>query len=218
MSLPVPATTGPTSVLAALPRLLAGLTLCGVGVAMMVAADLGLGPWDVLHQGLAVRTGIPIGIATIATGAVVLMLWLPLRERPGLGTLINVAAVGLVIDATLRVLATPPDLWQRALLLAGSVPLFAVGSGLYLGAGLGSGPRDGIMTGLARRGLPVGIARAGIEITALVAGWSLGGTVGVGTVYFALGIGPMVHVLLPRMRAPWYPPGSQPRVLGGAAG
>jgi uncharacterized membrane protein YczE len=218
MTRPIPSTTGPTSILIALPRLLAGLTLCGIGVAMMVVSDLGLGPWDVLHEGLAARLGIPIGVATIATGVVVLMLWLPLRERPGLGTLLNVTIVGLVLDTTLRVLATPPELWQRTLLLVLAVPLFAIGSGLYLGAGLGSGPRDGIMTGLARRGTPIGVARAGIEITALLAGWSLGGTVGIGTIYFALGIGPMVHLLLPRLRAPWYPAGSQPRVLGGAAG
>lgn len=185
-----------------LPRLLLGLVLCGWGIAVMVAAGLGLGPWDVLHQGLSGLTGIPIGTMGILVGLVVLGLWLPLRERPGLGTVLNVIVIGVVIDLTLLVLTTPAALWLRwSMMLMGPV-LFAVGSGLYIGTGLGAGPRDGVMTGLARLGIPVGLARAGIELTVLIAGWALGGTVGAGTLAFALGIGPLVHICLPRLSLP----------------
>jgi uncharacterized membrane protein YczE len=181
---------------ARLPRLLLGLVLCGTGIASMVAAELGLGPWDVLHQGVSGLTGIPIGTVGILVGALVLLLWIPLHERPGLGTVLNVVVIGIVIDVTLLWLTTPASLAGRtALMLAGPV-LFAVGSGLYIGAGLGPGPRDGVMTGLARRGWPVGVARGAIEVTVLVLGWLLGGTVGVGTLVFAFGIGPLVHVAL----------------------
>ncbi len=185
-----------------LPRLLCGLVLCGWGIAAMVAADLGLGPWDVLHQGLSRLTGIPIGTVGILVGLVVLGLWFPLHERPGVGTVINVVVIGVVIDLTLLVLATPGELWVRWLMMLSGPVLFAVGSGFYIGAGLGPGPRDGVMTGLARRGVPVGVARAGIEVSVLVAGWLLGGTVGAGTVAFALGIGPLVHLFLPRLSLP----------------
>lgn len=182
-----------------LPRLLLGLMLCGWGIAAMVAADLGLGPWDVLHQGLSRRSGIPIGTTGILVGLLVLGLWAPLRERPGLGTVLNVVVIGVVIDLTLLVLATPAALWLRWVMMLSGPVLFAIGSGFYIGAGLGPGPRDGVMTGLARLGIPVGLARAAIELTVLVAGWLLGGTVGAGTVAFALGIGPLVHLFLPRL-------------------
>lgn len=185
-----------------LPRLLLGLVLCGLGIASMVAGDLGLGPWDVLHQGVSHRTGIPIGAVNILVGLAVLTLWLPLRERPGLGTLLNAVVIGVVIDAALLVLSTPDPLLARvAMTLAGPV-LFGVGSGFYIGVGLGPGPRDGVMTGLARRGHRVGSVRAGIELTVLLVGWLLGGTVGLGTVAFALGIGPIVHVSLARLSLP----------------
>lgn len=184
------------------PRLVVGLVLCGCGIASMVAADLGLGPWDVLHQGLSRLSGIPIGMVGILVGMVVLGLWFPLRERPGLGTVLNVVVIGVVIDLVLLVLTTPASLLLRwVMMLAGPV-LFAVGSGFYIGAGLGPGPRDGVMTGMARRGVPVGVARFLIEITVLLGGWLLGGTVGAGTVAFAFGIGPLVHVLLPRLQLP----------------
>lgn len=195
-----------------LPRLLLGLVLCGLGIATMVAAELGLGPWDVLHQGLSKMTGIPIGTVGIAVGVLVLVGWLPLRERPGIGTVLNVLLIGVVIDVTLLWLQTPEPVWQRwAYMLAGPV-LFGVGSGFYLGTGLGSGPRDGIMTGLARRGLPVGVVRAAIEVGVLVLGWVLGGTVGIGTVVFALTIGPIVHVALPRLRMVEAPPATPPGI------
>jgi len=215
MSTAIPPVTGPTSVLQVMPRLLTGLALCGIAIAMLIRADLGLGPWDVLHQGLSVTTGISIGLASILVGFVVLLLWFPLRERPGLGTITNIVMIGLVIDATLALTATPTALWLRWVLLIASTPLFAIGVGLYIGAGVGSGPRDGVMTGLNRRGAPIAVARAAIELTALWLGWALGGTVGVGTVYFALASGPMMQLVLPRLRAPWYPPGAHPRVLGG---
>jgi uncharacterized membrane protein YczE len=182
-----------------LPRLIAGLVLCGAGIAAMVAADLGLGPWDVLHQGLSTRTGIPIGTVLILVGVAVMLLWIPLRERPGLGTVLNALLIGLVVDLTLLWLSTPTLIWGRWALMLGGTVLFGVGSGLYIGAGLGAGPRDGVMTGLARRGWPVGVVRTGIELSVLVGGWLLGGTVGIGTLVFAFGIGPLVHACLPRL-------------------
>lgn len=180
-----------------LPQLLLGLVLCGLGIASMVAGDLGLGPWDVLHQGISQHTGIPIGTVNIIVGLGVLAAWLPLRERPGLGTVLNVLVIGTVIDLTLLVLSTPDSLALRgAMMLAGPL-LFGVGSGFYIGAGLGPGPRDGLMTGIARRrGWPVGAVRVGLELSVLTAGWLLGGTAGLGTVVFALGIGPVVQVSL----------------------
>ncbi len=197
-----------------MPRLLSGLTLCGVAIAMLIRSDLGLGPWDVLHQGLAVTTGISIGFVTILVGFAVLLLWFPLRERPGVGTITNVVTIGLVIDATLAVTAAPSATWMRWALLVLSTPLFSVGVALYIGAGVGSGPRDGVMTGLNRLGIPIAVARTAIELAALWLGWALGGTVGVGTIYFALASGPMMQFALPRLRAPWFPPGAHPRVLG----
>lgn len=197
-----------------LPRLLVGLVLCGLGIAGMVAADLGLGPWDVLHQGLSRRTGIPIGTMGILVGVLVLAAWIPLRERPGLGTVLNVLIIGVVIDLTLLVLATPAGLPGRVALLIVGILLFGVGSGFYIGAGLGAGPRDGVMTGLARRGWPVGVARAAIEVTVLTAGWMLGGTVGVGTVLFAAGIGPLVQLALALLTIGHRPDGGQLRPEG----
>ena len=130
----------------------------------MVRADLGLGPWDVLHQGVAERTGISIGVVTILTGMVVLLLWIPIRERPGLGTLLNVLLIGVVVDVTLAVVDTPDAMWQRVALLVVGVYVFGPGSGWYIGAGLGPGPRDGLMTGIARRGHSVRVVRTGIEL------------------------------------------------------
>ena len=185
-------------------RLLTGLGLCGTGIALLVRSELGLGPWDVLHQGLAVRTGQPIGRMIVLVGAVVLLGWLPLRQRPGVGTVANVLVIAVTVDAVLAVVATPDALAVRVAYAAASVPLMGVGSGLYLGVDLGPGPRDGIMTGLAARGVPVGLARTGIELSALAAGWLLGGTVGVGTVWFALGVGPTIALVLPPLRADWH--------------
>lgn len=182
-----------------LPRLLVGLVLFGIGIASMVRADLGLSPWDVLHQGVARRTALTIGAVSIITSFAVLGLWVPLRERAGIGTLLNAVVIGLVVDLTLLLVPPIAALAPRLALLAAGPVLVGLGSGLYLGVGLGSGPRDGLMTGLARRGWHVGRVRAGIEITVLLAGWALGGTVGLGTVVFTLSIGPLVHVFLSRL-------------------
>jgi len=182
------------------PRLLLGLTLFGLGIAMMVVANLGLSPWEVFHQGISRRTGIPLGTVGIITGVLVLLLWIPLKERPGVGTIANVFLIGIVIDLTLLVFPNDIEtLWIRWVLMLGGTVVIAIGSGLYIGVGLGPGPRDGLMTGIARRGIPIGLARGGIEVTVLVAGWLLGGTVGFGTLVFAFGIGPLVGVFLPRM-------------------
>ena len=182
-----------------LVRCLLGLVLLGVGLGLIVAADLGVAPWDVLHQGLSERLGITIGTASIAVGIVVLLAWIPLRERPGLGTVLNVFVIGATMDLTLAVVERPDPLWSRVLHLAFGVWLWGPGSGLYIGSGLGSGPRDGVMTGLARRGLPVGRVRSAIEVAALAVGFLLGGTVGVGTLVFAVGVGPNVAWWLPRL-------------------
>jgi uncharacterized membrane protein YczE len=182
-----------------LVSLYGGLGLFGVSIALLVNARLGLDPWDVLHQGLARRTGLPIGWMVIGTGAVVLLLWIPLRQRPGLGTISNVIIVGLVLDAALPVLPHPRALAERAVMLAAAIITNAVATGLYIGAGLGPGPRDGLMTGLAGRGWPVRRVRTLIELTVVAIGWLLGGTVGIGTLLYAVSIGPLAHVLIPRL-------------------
>ncbi len=180
-------------------RLYTGLVLFGAGIALMVAADLGLPPWDVLHQGLSERTGISIGVMNILVGFVVLLMWFPLRERVGIGTISNVIVIGLVIDLVLAVVPDVDHVAARFAITTFGLVLVGVGSGFYIGAGLGPGPRDGLMTGIARRGLRIGLVRAAIEISVLAAGWLLGGTVGVGTVMFALFIGPLVEWSLNRL-------------------
>jgi uncharacterized membrane protein YczE len=181
-------------------QLLAGLTLYGVSLAMMIRAQLGLDPWDVFHYGVAVHLPVSFGTVTILVGLAVLLLWIPLRQMPGLGTVLNVFVIGLVTDAALAVLSTPSALLSRAVLLAAGIVLNGLAGALYIGSQLGPGPRDGLMTGLVRRtGRSVGLVRTAIELTALGVGWLMGGVVGVGTVAYALAIGPIVHVLLPRL-------------------
>lgn len=175
------------------------MLLYGVSLAMMVRASLGLGPWDVLHEGLSRQTGIGMGWIVNITGALVLALWWPLKQRPGVGTVANVILVGLAVSATLAILPPQQNLAIRIPLLLAGIVLTGVATGLYVGAGLGPGPRDGLMTGLAARGLSIGVARTVIEIAVLVAGFIAGGTVGVGTVLFALGIGPLAHYFMPRL-------------------
>lgn len=177
-------------------QLFPGLVGCGVGLALMVEARLGLGPWEVLHQGISERTGIGIGRCGVLVGLVVLLAWIPIRQRPGPGTIANVVLIGLTIDATIDVLPTPDALSTRVALFAAGLAILAVGSGLYIGAGLGAGPRDGLMTGLAARGHTIRSVRTVLEVSALGFGWLLGGQVGVGTVVFALGIGPLVQLTL----------------------
>lgn len=181
-------------------RLLLGLTLCGLGIAAMVAAELGLGPWDVLHQGISRLTPIPIGTVGIFVGLIVLLGWIPLHERPGTGTVLNVVVIGVVIDVTLLFLPVPEAVWVRIAYLLSGPLLFAIGSGWYIGAGLGAGPRDGLMTGISRvTGWPVGRVRTGIEVTVLGVGFLLGGTAGIGTILFTFTIGPLVALTLPRL-------------------
>lgn len=182
-----------------LPALLLGLYLFGAGISLMVEADLGLGPWDVFHQGLAQLTGLSIGRVINVVGVVVVLGFIPLREKVGVGTILNALVIGWSADATsawLPELGSTP--WRVGAMVAGPVAI-AVGSGFYIGAGLGPGPRDGIMTGLARRGIDVWKARLAIEITVLALGVLLGGSVGIGTLWFAVAIGPMVQFFLARL-------------------
>ena len=184
-------------------QLLLGLFLYGFSLAMMIRATLGVSPWDVLAQGGSLQTGIPFGFMTNIIGVIVLLLWIPLRQRPGIGTVLNVLLVGPSAEVGLALLSEPTQLWARILLFTGGLVLLAVASGLYIGARLGPGPRDGLMTGVhARFGLPVWLVRTAIEGTVLLLGWLLGGSVGLGTVAFALLIGPLVNIALPLFRVP----------------
>lgn len=187
-----------------LVQLYLGLTLYGVSMALMIRSDLGLDPWDVFHQGLSELTRLSFGTVTIGVGALVLLLWIPLRQRPGLGTVSNVVVIGLVVDATLALLpAAGPLSVQIAMLVTGIVANGAA-TALYLGARLGPGPRDGLMTGyVARRpGRSIRLVRTVIEVTVLALGWLLGGTVGVGTVAYALAIGPLAQFFIPLFAVP----------------
>jgi uncharacterized membrane protein YczE len=190
------AATGPR-LPARLVQLLLGLVLFGVSLAFLVRSRLGLDPWDVFHQGLARRTGFAIGTVTIAVGAVVLALWFPLHQRPGIGTLCNVVLVGLVLDATLTVFPQQSTMTARWICLIVGIGLNAVATGAYIGAGLGPGPRDGLMVGFAARGHSIRVVRTSIEVTVLLVGILLGGTAGIGTLLFAVCIGPLVHITLP---------------------
>jgi uncharacterized membrane protein YczE len=180
-------------------QLYVGLALYGASMALIVRSTLGNMPWDVLHQGLAGRMGLSIGVVSILVGAVVLLAWIPLRQRPGLGTVSNVVVIGLAVDATLALVAAPSSLVLRIGLLAAGILLNAVATAAYIGVRLGPGPRDGLMTGLVRRtGWSVRLVRTGIEVAVVAGGWLLGGTLGVATVLYALAIGPLVQLLLPR--------------------
>ena len=181
-------------------QLLVGLTLYGVSMAMMIRSTLGLDPWDVFHAGITTHVPMSFGTITIIVGALVLLLWVPLRQWPGLGTVANVVVIGLAADAGLALLAAPESLWARVALLASGVVLNGVAGGLYIGSQLGPGPRDGLMTGFARRtGLSIRLVRTTIEVLVLSVGWLLGGPVGLGTVLYAVSIGPLVQFFLPRL-------------------
>ena len=182
-----------------LVQLALGLALYGLTLGMMIRATLGNAPWDVLHQGMAIHLPMSIGTAVIVMSLVVLLFWIPLRELPGLGTVLNSIAVGLTADLTLAFLEAPESLWERSLLMAGGVVLNALATALYIGSQFGPGPRDGLMTGLHRRtGLSIRVVRTGLEVTVVAIGWVLGGVVGLGTVLYAVAIGPLVQVMLPR--------------------
>ena len=182
-----------------LPALVVGLVTFGAGIALMVESGLGLGPWEALHQGIARHTGLEIGTVSVLLGIPILALWWPLGERPGIGTLLNVAIIGTSTNAVIALLPTPADdaTAVRFLLMLGGVGIIAIGSGIYLATDLGPGPRDGLMTGVHHRfGWSIRRARTAVELAVLGIGWALGGTVGIGTVTFALGIGPLVQVSL----------------------
>ena len=178
-------------------QLIAGETLFGVGIGLMLQSGLGVPPWDVLHQGLAIRFGLTIGIWSIIVSFLVLLLWLPLKERYGLGTLINAILIGVMIDVSVLVIPETSGIWA-VVMLSGGILMIAVASGMYIGANLGPGPRDGLMTAIARKGPSIRITRSIIEVVVLIAGVLLGGSFGVGTIAFALLIGPLVQFFLPR--------------------
>lgn len=180
-----------------LVQLYGGLVLYGISSSLLVLAGLGLDPWDVFHQGLSRTFGLAIGTWAILVGIAVLLLWIPLHQRPGIGTVSNVVLVGLTMDVVLGQVHAPHALSVRVACLVCGVLLNGIATGAYIGAGLGPGPRDGLMTGLAARGHSIRVVRTGIEVTVLAIGWLLGGTVGVGTVFYALAIGPLAHVFVP---------------------
>ena len=203
---PVPASRRP----ARFALLAAGLVLYGFSDGLLLLAGLGLDPWDVLQQGLSRTFGLQVGTWAILVGVVVLLGWIPLRQRPGVGTACNVVVVGLVINATLAYLPTPHPLWWRIVVLVAAVGLNGIATGAYIGAGLGPGPRDGLTTGIAARGHSLRVVRTCIEAFVLLTGWLLGGTVGVGTVLYALAIGPITHVTIPALRLAEPPPSGAP--------
>lgn len=188
-----------------------GLFLYGFAIAMMIRAAIGISPWDVLNQGIVFHAGLNYAIVTNVVGALVLLLWIPLRQKPGIGTVVNVLTIGPSIEAGLWMLPSPEDLLPRALLLAGGLVLLAIATGLYIGARFGPGPRDGLMTGIHKKfGWPIWAVRTAIEVTVLAIGWLLGGNVGIGTLAFALLIGPMVNITLPLLRVPTAEPAPEP--------
>ncbi|MGK0952075.1 YczE/YyaS/YitT family protein [Klebsiella pneumoniae] len=184
-------------------QLYIGLVLYGVSTALFVHANLGADPWDVFHLGVAKQLGISFGTVIILAGAAVLLLWIPIRQMPGLGTVSNVIVLGLAADATLAVLPPLESMVARSALLAGAIVLNAIATGMYIGAGFGPGPRDGLMTGLhARTGWSLRGIRTAIELSVLLIGWLLGGKFGVGTVIYALSIGPLIQLCLPWFSQP----------------
>ena len=207
-------------------QLFVGLFLYGIGIALIVRGELGVAPWDVLTQGIAKQTGLGFGLITVITSGVVLLLWIPIRQRLGFGTVMNALLVGPAADVGLWLIPPGLDLWVRIVLLPAGIVVLAIATGLYIGAHFGPGPRDGLMTGLHRRtGWPIWIVRTGIELVVLGAGWLLGGNVGIGTVAFALLIGPLCGYTIPlfaikrseRADAPATTPGVEPVPHAGAA-
>ncbi|MFI7679899.1 YitT family protein [Actinophytocola sp. NPDC049390] len=191
----VPVRTSPVRRLA---QLFGGLALYGASMGLMIRSGLGLDPWDVLHEALSELTGLTFGTVTALTGALVLLCWIPLRQRPGIGTVSNILVIAVAVDLTLAVLAPPSALAPRIVLMVAGVVLNGLASAAYIGVRLGPGPRDGLMTGLhARTGWSIRLVRTAIELTVLATGWLLGGTVGVGTILYALAIGPLVQAFLP---------------------
>jgi uncharacterized membrane protein YczE len=186
-----------------LARCITGLAFFGFGITLFLRANLGLAPWDIFHKGLSEKFGISIGLVIQGVGLLLLVLWIPLRQRPGVGTILNAVEIGLVVNLTKPLIGEPVQLVIRALMVIAGVLVVGIGSALYIGAGLGSGPRDGLMLGLSKRSIAgrqisIRVARTAVELTVMVAGIFLGGTVGIGTVIFMFGIGPLVQLILPR--------------------
>ena len=203
-----------------LAQLYTGLALYGLGTALQVASGLGNDPWDVFHQGLARQTGLSIGTWIVLTGGLVLALWIPLRQRPGVGTISNVLLIGTTCDLFLWLLPHPGTWEMRWAYLISAVLVGGFATGCYIGAGLGAGPRDGLTTGIAARGHSIRVVRTGVEVIVLVAGWLLGGTVGIGTLLYAVAIGPLSHISIPlmtigRRHAPETVPAPEPVPAGG---
>ncbi|HEU5223609.1 MAG TPA: hypothetical protein VFU07_08000 [Candidatus Lumbricidophila sp.] len=193
----------PLVLLRRLVQLVVGLCCFGFAIALIVRGALGVSPWDVLTQGIALHTGMSFGLITVLMSGLVLLMWIPLRQRPGFGTVLNAVTIGPVADLGLHLIPTGLDLWVRVCLLIGGILLTAIASGLYIGAWFGPGPRDGLMTGLHLRfGWPLWVGRTIVEVTVLAIGWVLGGNVGIGTLAFALGIGPLCGVAM-RWLAVW---------------
>jgi uncharacterized membrane protein YczE len=182
-----------------LVRCIFGLALFGIGISLQMNANIGAPPWDVFHQGVAKQTEISVGKIIVMTGFILLLLWIPLKQKPGLGTILNALEIGLVADLALAIIPEPKNIFVRVMMASLGIVIVAIGTGFYIGSALGPGPRDGLMTGLAKRGIPIRIGRTAIEVTVLVVGLLLGGQVGVATFAFALGVGPLVHFFLPRL-------------------
>ena len=186
-----------------LARCITGLAFFGFGIALFLRANLGLAPWDIFHKGLSKKLDISIGLVIVGVGLLLLLLWIPLRQRPGVGTILNAIEIGLVVNLTKPLIGEPDHLIIRALMVIAGVLVIGLGSALYIGAGLGSGPRDGLMLGLSKyaiRGhqISIRVARTFVELTVMVAGLFLGGSIGIGTLIFMFGIGPLVQLILPR--------------------
>ena len=193
----------PKPYLEKLARCITGLAFFGFGITLFLRANLGLAPWDIFHKGLSEKFDISIGLVIEGVGLLLLLLWIPLRQRPGVGTILNAIEIGLVVNLTQPIIGEPDQLIIRVLMVIAGVIVIGLGSALYIGAGLGSGPRDGLMLGLSKRSIAgrqisIRVARTVVEISVMVAGLFLGGSIGIGTLIFMFGIGPLVQLILPR--------------------
>jgi uncharacterized membrane protein YczE len=195
-----------------LPPLLVGIALISLGIALSVRAHLGLAPWDVFHQGVSERTGMSLGWVIVGVGVIVLLAWVPLRQPFGFGTIVNTVLVGALVKVFLSVIGTPGVMVVRIAMLVAAMAAFGIGGGLYIGAALGPGPRDGIMTAITARGHPLWVVRTVLELSVLVVGWVLGGNVGVGTALIAFSLGPTTHFAIRRFHLPV--PSTSVEVLG----